>query len=54
MTKDYATVKIPSALADQIDEVLQRLGYSSRAEFTKDAIRHLLANYGLLQTDESE
>jgi len=54
MTQDYVTVKIPVDLADRVDDVLKRLGYSSRAEFTKDAVRRLLVEYGVLQTDENE
>ena len=39
---DYINIKIPKVLGDEIDEVLVQGHYSSRAEFTKDAIRRLL------------
>ena len=41
----YATVRIPKALADEIDEIVHSgiLGYKTRAELVKDAIRLRLA-----------
>jgi len=38
----YVTLKIPKALADEIDQIIQSktLGYRSRAELVTDAIRH--------------
>jgi hypothetical protein len=41
----YVTIKLPKSLVEQIDEVLeqQNLGYASRAELVKDAVRKLLA-----------
>jgi metal-responsive CopG/Arc/MetJ family transcriptional regulator len=43
--KAYITVKLPKDLVKQIDEVLeqQNLGYASRAELVKDAVRSFLA-----------
>ncbi|MEM0204306.1 MAG: ribbon-helix-helix domain-containing protein [Nitrososphaerota archaeon] len=57
----YVTVKIPEEIGLQIDRILYKAGYSSRAEFVKDAIRRLLEKfneqeaqaYGLQQTNES-
>ena len=42
---EYATVRLPKQLMDQIDNFLehQRLGYVSRAEIVKDAVRSFLA-----------
>ena len=42
---NYVTIKLPKNLAEQIDEVLERqnLGYASRAELVKDAVRSFLA-----------
>jgi len=39
--EDYVTLKIPKALADEIDQIIQSktLGYRSRAELASDAIR---------------
>ena len=41
----YVTIKLPKNLIDQIDEVLERqnLGYASRTELVKDAVRNFLA-----------
>jgi metal-responsive CopG/Arc/MetJ family transcriptional regulator len=41
----YITIKLPKNLVEQIDEVLeqQNLGYASRAELVKDAVRSFLA-----------
>jgi metal-responsive CopG/Arc/MetJ family transcriptional regulator len=40
----YATVRLPKELVDKIDAFLQaqRLGYASRAEVVKDAVRNFL------------
>jgi metal-responsive CopG/Arc/MetJ family transcriptional regulator len=39
--ENYVTLKIPKALADEIDHVIEKgmLGYRSRAELASDAIR---------------
>jgi metal-responsive CopG/Arc/MetJ family transcriptional regulator len=44
-TRKHATIWLPKHLVDQIDFFLehQQLGYVSRAEFVKDAVRSLLA-----------
>ena len=42
---EYGFVKIPKDLIDEIDKVIGRHGYRSRAEFVKDAIRALLREY---------
>jgi metal-responsive CopG/Arc/MetJ family transcriptional regulator len=41
---DYVTLKIPKALADEIDLIIESgtLGYRSRAEMVNDAIRRRL------------
>jgi len=41
---EYATVRLPKELVDQIDSFLkkQSLGYTSRAEIVKDALRSFL------------
>jgi metal-responsive CopG/Arc/MetJ family transcriptional regulator len=38
---DYVTLRIPKALADEIDQIIESrtLGYRSRAEMVNDAIR---------------
>jgi metal-responsive CopG/Arc/MetJ family transcriptional regulator len=44
MTDYYTTIRLPKELVDQIDAFLQRqsLGYTSRAEVVKDAVRNFL------------
>jgi len=39
---NYVTIKVPKALADEIDELIKSgtLGYRTRAEMVNDAIRH--------------
>lgn len=42
MDSEYNTLKIPTELAESIDEIIlirKDLGYKSRAEFVKEAIR---------------
>jgi metal-responsive CopG/Arc/MetJ family transcriptional regulator len=43
---DYVTVKLPKELIQQIDTFLneRNLGYTSRAEIVKDAVRTFLTN----------
>jgi metal-responsive CopG/Arc/MetJ family transcriptional regulator len=42
--EDYVTLKLPRALADEIDHVIESgmLGYRSRAELVSDAVRRRL------------
>lgn len=42
--KAYVNVGLPKELVDQIDIVINKknLGYKSRGEFTKEAVRNLL------------
>ncbi len=42
MRDKYATVKIPIELALKLDEISENLGYRSRAEAVKDAIRRFI------------
>ena len=44
----YSTVRIPKELIDQIDAFLkkQSLGYTSRAEVVKEAVRSFLEKKG--------
>jgi metal-responsive CopG/Arc/MetJ family transcriptional regulator len=39
---NYATVKIPQELAEQLDEFVANMGYRSRAEIVNDAIRRFI------------
>jgi metal-responsive CopG/Arc/MetJ family transcriptional regulator len=38
---NYVTIKVPKALADEIDQLIEHgiMGYRSRAEMVNDAIR---------------
>jgi Arc/MetJ-type ribon-helix-helix transcriptional regulator len=44
MTDEYTTVRLPKKLVDQVDSFLQTqsLGYTSRADVVKDAVRDFL------------
>ena len=46
MSNEYVTVKLPKDLADEMDKLLGRFGFTSRAEIAKEAIRKLLQAYG--------
>ncbi len=39
---NYVNISIPEVLINDIDKVKDKKGYSSNAEFIKDAIRRLL------------
>lgn len=39
---EYTTIKIPKALAKQIDKVVGFRGYKSRSQFAQEAIKQLL------------
>lgn len=43
---EYTTVRLPKALLKRVDDVVKNedLGYSSRAELVKEAIRSYLAS----------
>jgi len=41
MTK-YTVVKIPENLVNEVDRFVGRFGFTSRAEFVKEAVRRLL------------
>jgi len=44
---EYSTVRIPKELVDRVDAFLKRqsLGYTSRAEVVKDAVRDFLEKW---------
>ena len=52
----YTQVKIPTELTDEIDTIVSNgtLGYKSRAEFIKDAIRSKLIDNATIQTQTVE
>ena len=43
--ENYVIIKIPVELVDEIDKMMGKFGYRSRAEFVKDAVRRLLRIY---------
>lgn len=52
--KEYRIIKLPKDLADIIDEMIGRMGYKTRTEFVKDAVRRLLSAYGIPQRVENK
>lgn len=44
--KDYTTVRIPKELADEVDKLVGTMGFRTRAEVVKEALRALLLKYG--------
>jgi len=44
MSGDYDIIKIPRELVKEIDEFVGKYGYTSRAEFVKDATRRLITD----------
>lgn len=42
---EYATVRIPKNLTDEVDTLVGSFGFTSRAEIVKEAIRRLLQEY---------
>ena len=42
---DHVTVKIPKELTDEMDKLIGALGFRSRGEIAKEAIRQLLSHY---------
>lgn len=46
MGKDYATLRLPKELLELVDKkLIGRLGFTSRAEVAKEAIRRILLIY---------
>ena len=45
--KKYAVIKLPEDLVNMIDLMIGRMGYRTRTEFVKDAVRRLLHEYGV-------
>jgi len=43
MSNEYVTISIPKELADEVDKLVGKHGFSSRAEIVKAAIRKLLS-----------
>lgn len=41
----YVTVKIPKRLADEVDGLIGKHGFTTRAEIAKEALRRLLLLY---------
>ncbi|MCD6240504.1 ribbon-helix-helix protein, CopG family [Candidatus Bathyarchaeota archaeon] len=39
MGNEYVTIKLPRILIDEIDKILDKKGFKSRAEFIKEAVR---------------
>jgi len=42
MSGEYVTIRLPRDLVDEIDQLVGKLGYRSRSEVVKEAVRRLL------------
>jgi len=42
---DHITIKLPKELVDEMDKLIGALGFRSRGEIAKEAIRQLLSHY---------
>jgi len=50
---EYGFVKVPQDLIKEVDSVVGKHGFRSRAEFVKEATRRLLTSYGIsFRTEE--
>lgn len=49
MGNDYITVSLPASMIKKIDKVIEKteLGYKSRPEFVKDAVRRRFGEVGI-------
>jgi len=45
MSNEYVTIKLPRILVDEIDKILDKKGFKSRAEFIKEAVRLRLEQF---------
>jgi len=45
MSNEYVTIKLPKDLISEMDKLLGKYGFTSRAEIAKEAIRKLLKEY---------
>lgn len=52
---DYSTVKLPNNLIARIDKVLEKNGYTSRADFVKESCRRRLEEieHGSIRREKS-
>jgi len=51
---EYRIIKLPKDLTDLIDQMMGKMGYKTRTEFVKDAVRRLLETYGIPQRVENK
>jgi metal-responsive CopG/Arc/MetJ family transcriptional regulator len=51
LRKNYVTVKIPSELAERLEDVIKRESYHSRAEIVNDAIRRFIEDKKRIKVD---
>jgi len=40
--QNYCTIRLPKSLIDEVDELVGKHGFTSRAEIVKEAIRRFL------------
>jgi Arc/MetJ-type ribon-helix-helix transcriptional regulator len=46
---EYVTVRLPQAVTDDVDKLVGKHGFSSRAEIVKAALREFLPKYGVME-----
>ena len=49
MPDKYASVRIPKNLAEEVDRLIGKYGFTSRAEVVKEAVRRILLTYGSME-----
>jgi len=50
---EYVVIKIPKSLVDEMDALVGKFGFTSRAEITKEAIRRLLTDLSKTGREDS-
>jgi metal-responsive CopG/Arc/MetJ family transcriptional regulator len=50
----HATIRVPKDLAIEVDKMIGKHGFRSRAEIAKEAIRHLLSEYIKITVTEGQ
>lgn len=50
---DYTTIRIPTELANELDKLIGKRGFRTKAEIVKEAIRTLLKYYRDVDSQET-
>jgi len=43
--RKYSTIRLPTALVEEVGKLVEELGYRSRADFVKEAVKAKLKKY---------